>query len=212
MKFSPEVLAGLDPGLARKALKFLTRIDHGGEGTTVDEEAFRRATGCKFRSITQTLIPLGFIRKDGGRYAGTDLGVRLVKAQILPRISRAKLEVLLTNFVARTVEADQDARFLYRFETIAVFGSYLRRDEHDFGDLDLAVSTGLKPEFGSLDDDLLKRRHLSHFPADERCHWRWGPKNGSFASQKGGKRRLDFIRFDELLEMGSRYAIVRKAP
>jgi predicted nucleotidyltransferase len=150
--------------------------------------------------------------KSESEEAVTDLGVRLVKAQILPRISRAKLEVLLTNFVARAVEADQDARFLYRFETIAVFGSYLRRDEHDFGDLDLAVSTGLKPEFDSLDDDLLTRRHLSHFPADERCHWRWAAHKRLLRSAKGGKRRLDFISFDELLELGSRYAIVRKAP
>lgn len=123
-------------------------------------------------------IELGVLIAEGLFEPVSDNVVRITKAGIKVgvsvlqnRMSRAKIDALLTDVLAKIEEVKTDDRFVMAFEMLAVFGSYLR-DEPDYGDLDLTYRLNYKQRWldGWHDegqDDKINKFHLSHFPADE---------------------------------------------
>lgn len=91
---------------------------------------------------------------DGGRveWNTTITGGALTMASFLKPISRARAEKLLAGVLERAADYNADDGKLYVITEMAVFGSYLRPDAVELGDLDLAVKlTGRRPDANDPD-------------------------------------------------------------
>lgn len=57
----------------------------------------------------------------------------------IKRMTRAQIDALLQDVIAKAKEANADKSLISSVSAIRVFGSYLVKDAESFGDLDLAV-------------------------------------------------------------------------
>jgi hypothetical protein len=88
------------------------------------------------KTLFDHLLAEGYIEANGRvTIAGSALGM----AKFIPRISRAKAETLLAEFLERVAEANADLDVGYWITEVRVFGSYLT-DADDLGDVDIAYS------------------------------------------------------------------------
>ncbi len=104
------------------------------------------------------LAAAGYLqRRDGGddgrvEWNTTITGGALTMASFLKPISRARAEKLLAGVLERAGDYNADDAKLYVITEIAVFGSYLRPEATELGDLDLAVKfTGRRPDANEPD-------------------------------------------------------------
>ena len=73
------------------------------------------------------------------KYLPSIKGSALGMAKFIPRISRAKAQTLLAEFLERVAEANADPDVGYWITEVRVFGSYLTNAD-DLGDVDIAYS------------------------------------------------------------------------
>lgn len=106
--------------------------------------------------LLDLLADAGYLQRRSGRDARngqqaewntTITGGALTMASFLKPIPRTRAEKLLAGVLERAAEYNADDAKLYVVTEIAVFGSYLRTDATDLGDLDLAIKfTGRRPD------------------------------------------------------------------
>ena len=108
--------------------------------------------------LMKQLEKLGFIRKRGKQdtwYRTTVKGNALAGASAAKLLSRKSAEKRLSEFMARVREVNESQPFVFKVDTVVLFGSFLSEKER-IGDIDLAVE--LKPktegsaEFKSMRD------------------------------------------------------------
>lgn len=76
---------------------------------------------------------------DRGYYRLTMPGRALAGARLVPRLSRAKADQLLGEFLKRVAEVNSRNELAYFVREVHIFGSYLNPKAADLGDLDLAI-------------------------------------------------------------------------
>jgi hypothetical protein len=85
---------------------------------------------------------------DGGRFYGCGpQGPRLASARLLQPITRAKADAVIAAFLQRVQSINERPELLERVREVRVFGSYLEGRD-DLGDIDIAVKTERKGNFG----------------------------------------------------------------
>lgn len=137
------LIAGIEPQTARR----IARACHNGWTSTGDVAA---ETGLPVNEVGRMLRKLedaGFLeRRNGSRpdqedeWNTTVAGGALTMAKFLRPITRARAENLLTGVLERAASYDADEEKPYVISEIVVFGSYLRPEVAELGDLDLAVA------------------------------------------------------------------------
>ncbi len=209
MKFTPEALGGLDFQTARKVLRYLRALEtssQGESGGDIDLDTFKEHTRTEFPALEPILIRQGFIRKVGESSQGlcyivTDLGLQLAKANPLKRVSRQQIDELFAEVNLRITEVEQDDRFLYGFEFLAVFGSFLRQ-QPDYGDINFAALIHIKPKFKEWSTDKRSEHHLRHFPADYRDTTPWILGRDRVVQHVRARRqRIDFIHIADFVDL-----------
>jgi len=211
MKFTPEDLGGLDFKTARKVLRYLRALDaiaskQGETGADVDLDTFKEHTGIEFHAIEPILIRQGFIRKvresnDGICYTVTDLGFQIARANLLKRISREQIDELFKEVNCRITEVEQDDRFLYGFEFLAVFGSFLRQ-QPDYGDINFAALMHIKPKFKDWSTGERSKHHLRYFSADFRDETPWIlGRERAVQHVRGRRQRIELMHITDFVEL-----------
>jgi len=157
-------VAGVDPQTART----IARACHGGW-------CGAEAIADRLRLPVETVEPWLRWLEDGGclqrrtaawsdeaeEWNTTLDGGALTMASFLKPISRARAERLLAGVLERAAQYNADHTKPYVITEIAVFGSYLRPDVTELGDLDLALHhASRRPEFNDP-DVLLEYAHAS---------------------------------------------------
>jgi predicted nucleotidyltransferase len=91
-------------------------------------------------ALIEGLLAEGFIERsaDGSSFSSTMKGNAFANSSLLPRISRAKADVLLKGVLERAAEINARGDLLDWITEIRVFGSY-NTDTDDLGDIDLAI-------------------------------------------------------------------------
>jgi hypothetical protein len=158
-------VAGVEPELARS----IARACH-------DRWSPLGQISYEVRVAPQELAPLvgqleqaGFLESRSGPHTAggerawntTLAGGALTMASFLRPITRAKADALLAGVLERAAAYNSDDTKPYRITEIAVFGSYIRPDVTDFGDLDLAVTFGPRRPDSDSTDALLAHAHAS---------------------------------------------------
>src|SRR5207244_9199864 len=87
-------------------------------------------------------------------YEVTTLGNALAMATAGKPIHRRTADRLLSDFLSRVKQVNEDDHFLYKVTRVVVFGSYLDAQKETLNDLDLAVDLEFK------EADMSKRRAL----------------------------------------------------
>ncbi|MVM32058.1 hypothetical protein GO755_18555 [Spirosoma sp. HMF4905] len=67
------------------------------------------------------------------------LGRSLRLARAVPRISRQKADQILAEFMKRVEEVNCNEKYVHKITKVILFGSYIRPDSTDLGDVDIAV-------------------------------------------------------------------------
>jgi len=211
MKFTPQALGGLDFKTARQVLRYLRALDttasmRGEPGADVDLDAFREHTGVEFQVLEPILLRQGFIRKvrernEGSCYTLTDLGFQIAKASLLKRLSRQQIDELFEEVNSRITEVEEDDRFLYGFEFIAVFGSFLRQ-QPDYGDINFAALMSIKPKFKEWSASERSKHHLKYFPADYRDETPWIlGRERAVQHLRGRRQRIELIQITDFVDL-----------
>lgn len=90
-------------------------------------------------SLLRELTKQEFIEKSSSDcYKTTLKGEALRIARCVSPINRAKADKILNDFMQRVEEINNDEYYLYRVSKILLFGSYIKEDAVDFGDIDIA--------------------------------------------------------------------------
>jgi DNA-binding MarR family transcriptional regulator len=158
------LIGGIDPERARE----LARACHHGWVSTREVAAKLKLapedTGRKLRRLEDA----GFLERRDGSFTGetdewnaTVSGGALTMAKFLKPISRARADTLLAGVLERAAGYDADEAKPYVISEMLVFGSYLRPDEKELGDLDLAVTFAERQPGSATPDALLDYAHGS---------------------------------------------------
>ena len=125
--------ATLGPILSQKTLDW--RFEELDSNQSV-EELFRELVRLGYieRASEKQLERMGFRVE----WVLTKLGRRFLVAKATAPLSRKKADTMLAKLLGRAVSINANAKYLYRVEKLAVFGSYLRPDVAALGDLDIA--------------------------------------------------------------------------
>lgn len=106
------------------------------------------ALGLAEPKASQTFDELekrGLIERDGdvvhNQYSLSISGRALAMTRFTKRMTRAQIEKTLKEVIDRAERINSDIYFLSSISEIRVFGSYLKKENTDFGDLDLAICT-----------------------------------------------------------------------
>jgi predicted nucleotidyltransferase len=101
------------------------------------------------------LVGKGMLEKIGrGKYRVTKLGERLAVQNLIPRISRTKADQLVAELLDRARRINDDHEQVDYVAKIIAFGSYIRPDADDLGDIDLVIETKRRP----ISDEEFQRR------------------------------------------------------
>jgi hypothetical protein len=92
---------------------------------------------------TDALLAAGLIELDHSkdekiRFKATDDGIRLASTNLVPRITRAKAETIMADFMRRVAEINANPELISRVAEVYAFGSYIT-NAPEIGDIDLAV-------------------------------------------------------------------------
>jgi hypothetical protein len=157
------LVAGVEPELARS----IARSCHD-RWSELDQIAYEvRVAPSDLAPLATQLEQAGFLEgrpasRSGQREWNTTLaGGALTMASFLKPISRAKAEVLLAGVLERASAYNADETKPHLITEIAVFGSYLRPEVTELGDLDLAVTYGPRSPDSDSSDALLAHAHAS---------------------------------------------------
>lgn len=142
-------VAGVDPQTARNIARACR--DHWSSTAAIADQVHVPAD--ELAALLAQLADAGYLQRrdahdgDSSEWNTTLTGGALTMASFLKPISRARAEKLLTGVLERAAEYNADDTKLHLITEIAVFGSYLRPDAAELGDLDLAVKfTGRRPD------------------------------------------------------------------
>lgn len=113
-------------------------------------------------SLLRELTEQGFIEKSSSDYYKTTLkGEALRIARCVPPIKRDKADKIVKDFMQRVEEINNNDYFLYRVSKILLFGSYIKEDAVDFGDIDIAFELERKvkdaAEYEKLDREFYEK-------------------------------------------------------
>lgn len=90
-------------------------------------------------SLLRELTEQGFIEKSSSNYYKITLkGEALRIARCVPPINRDKADKIVKDFMQRVEEINNNDYYLYKVSKILLFGSYIKEDAIDFGDIDIA--------------------------------------------------------------------------
>lgn len=90
-------------------------------------------------NLLRELTEQGFIEKSSSDcYKTTLKGEALRIARCVPPIKRDKADKIVNDFMQRVEEINNNDYYLYRVSKILLFGSYIKEDAVDFGDIDIA--------------------------------------------------------------------------
>lgn len=103
-----------------------------------------KISGSDAAAVVEELLQRGWIERahqpdGGGSFRLTDNGSSFSIAKAIPRISRAKAERILADFIVRVRELNADDDFGQYVREVHVFGSFLDPSKDRLGDVDLAV-------------------------------------------------------------------------
>jgi hypothetical protein len=154
-------VAGVDPETARNIARACH--DHWSSTAAIAHQVHVPAE--ELAVMLDQLADAAYLqRRDGGDGDGdgvewsgvewntTITGGALTMASFLKPISRARAEKLLAGVIERAADYNADDAKLYVITEIAVFGSYVRADAVELGDLDLAVKfTGRRDDANNPD-------------------------------------------------------------
>lgn len=140
-----------------------------GEPTSVAKRVFKSLIEQDYLTIKREKI--------AGKYyvvvTETEKGRRLGVTRANPPITREKAGLLLKELLERVKAVNNTAEFVYRVETVKVFGSYLS-DQELLGDIDVAVKLGRKVE----GDEFMKRNNER-----VKLAFRWGRTFSNYVDQ-----------------------------
>ena len=124
-------------------------------------------------NLLRELTKQGYIEKSSSDYYKTTLkGEALRIARCVPPINRDKADKIVNDFMQRVEEINNNDYYLYRVSKILLFGSYIKEDAVDFGDIDIAFELERKVNdvdaFVKLDSELIEKainegKHFSSF-------------------------------------------------
>ncbi len=158
------LIAGIEPELARDIAR---ACHHGWVSTSevaVQLKLSAEDAARKLRSLERARFLErrdGSLRGDTDEWSATVSGGALTMATFLRPISRARVEKLLAGVLERAAAYDADGEKPYVISQILVFGSYLRPEVTELGDLDLAVSFGERRPGSTTPEALLDFAHRS---------------------------------------------------
>lgn len=89
-------------------------------------------------SLLRDLSDQEFIESCADCYKTTLKGDALCIARCVPPIDRIKADKIFNDFMQRVEEINSSDYYLYRVSKILLFGSYIKEDAVDFGDIDIA--------------------------------------------------------------------------
>lgn len=96
-------------------------------------------------SLLRELTKQGYIEKSSPDcYKTTLKGEALRIARCVPPIKRDKADKIVKDFMQRVEEINNNDYYLYRVSKILLFGSYIKEDAVDFGDIDIAFELDRK--------------------------------------------------------------------
>ncbi len=102
---------------------------------------------CKeANSLIKELSEQEFIENSSDCYKTTLKGEALRIARCVPPIKRDKADKIVNDFMQRVEEINNNDYYLYRVSKILLFGSYIKEDAVDFGDIDIAFEVERKTE------------------------------------------------------------------
>lgn len=108
-------------------------------------------------NLLRELTEQGFIEKSSSDcYKTTLKGEALRIARCVPPINRDKADKIVNDFMQRVEEINTSDYYLYRVSKILLFGSYIKEDAVDFGDIDVAFELERKTEDADEFDRLNK--------------------------------------------------------
>lgn len=87
-----------------------------------------------------------FIKESNDGFELTVKGSALRNARCVPPINRIKAKKILNDLMQRVEEINNDNYYLYRVSKILLFGSYIKDDAVDFGDIYIAFELDKKIE------------------------------------------------------------------
>ena len=103
------------------------------------------------------------------------LGRSLRLARAVPRISRQKADQILAEFIKRVNEVNSSEKYMHKITRIILFGSYIRPDVTELGDVDIAVEITSK-----FDDPAVRREKGQEYT---RAAMKSGRRIGGFLEQ-----------------------------
>lgn len=103
------------------------------------------------------------------------LGRSLRLARAAPRISREKADQILAEFMKRVEEVNRSEKYVDKITKVILFGSYIRPDTTELGDIDIAVE--IKSKF---DDPDVRRKKGQEYT---RAAMKSGRRIGGFLEQ-----------------------------
>lgn len=152
------LIGGIEPETARA----IARACHHGWVSTREVAAQLKLPPDDAGRMLRSLEDAGFLEHCDGSSAGetdewnaTVSGGALTMAKFLKPISRARADILLAGVLERAAAFDADEEKPYVISEMLVFGSYLRPDVSELGDLDLAVTFAERQPGSATPDALL---------------------------------------------------------
>ena len=157
-------------------------------------------------SLLRELTEQGFIEKSSSDYYKTTLkGAALRIARCVPPIKRDKADKIVNDFMQRVEEINNNDYYLYRVSKILLFGSYIKEDAVDFGDIDVAFELERKindtDEFEKLNREFIEKaedegKYFSSF-FEELSY----SETVVISKLKNRNRYISLHRDDEILEI-----------
>lgn len=114
------------------------------------------------KALLSELSEQEFIEKSSSDYYKTTLkGEALRIARCVSPIKRDKADKIVKDFMQRVEEINNNDYYLYRVDKILLFGSYIKEDAVDFGDIDIAFELERKindaDEFEKLNREFFEK-------------------------------------------------------
>jgi hypothetical protein len=139
---------------AKKLRDFLNRFRHVGwaasddpPGTPDPPYRISRTTITDWfkRDLADALVANGLLERTApGKFRVTAFGNRMGPQRLNTRISRARADKIVAEFLDRVHQANADPEAVLLVVEVIAFGSYIR-DTDDLGDIDLVVMTAPRP-------------------------------------------------------------------
>lgn len=164
-----EFLAGLPILNIRN---FLRKVEERDSFNSFSVQEYFHLSPKEAISLLQQLEQEGLVEGQGNIYHLTVKGRSLANARCVKPLNREKADQIFREFMQRVEEVNQDDFYLYRVSKLLLFGSYLKADQPDYGDIDIAFQLERKiedfDEFTRLNENLAyeaaaKGKHFSGF-------------------------------------------------